>query len=92
MWRLDDMVATGVGYHHNPDLAPERMQRVARVVQAANIATHAAGEERAGRDCSGIDALRKLPGLIFNPAKAIAKAHDCFNQIGAEVELPAEMG
>jgi HD-like signal output (HDOD) protein len=92
MWRLDDMVATGVGYHHNPDMAPERMQRVARVVQAANIASHAAAEERAGRDCGGIDALRKLPGLIFNPAKAIAKAHDCYNQVGAEVELPAEMG
>ncbi len=85
-WKLHDTVAAGIGYHTRPQSAEEGYERAARIVQAASIATHTADLARQGYDCGGIATLERIDGLIFDPEKAVAKAHGVFEMLSAKVE------
>ena len=91
-WRMHDTVAAGIGFHPRPAVAGAEHERSARVVQTALIATHTDDLARKGFACGGLATLERVDGLIFNPEKAVAKAHGVFESLGLGTEESPEMG
>jgi HD-like signal output (HDOD) protein len=75
-WKLGPAVAGGIGYHHDPDQAPEDHVTIARQVQIANIAAHTAELSRKGTDCGGLLTLLEMDGIHFDVGRTIGKAHE----------------
>ena len=68
-WGLGDEVAAAVGFWPRPEQAPPGHRELARLVHVAAVATMAAEEAQAGRDCGGVAALKAYDG-VFCAAEA----------------------
>ena len=74
-WQLPDRVAAAVGFHHDPDKAPEEAQEQARVLWITDVAFHTADQARLGRECGGLAALQGVEDMDFDAAQLMEKAH-----------------
>ena len=73
-WGLGEEVAAGVGFWPGPDLAPAGHVQFARLVHVSVVATMAAEEARAGRDCGGRAALARHDGVFCDAESTLQRA------------------
>jgi HD-like signal output (HDOD) protein len=73
-WGFGEEVAAGVGFWPQPDRAPAGHTDFVRLVHVAVVATLAAEEARAGRDCGGLAVLRNYDGVYCAAETTLARA------------------
>jgi len=71
-WRLPRSVAMALGFHHHPEEAPSEYRSLCRILQAADLASHAACERKRGATPVAEAALRSVNGLNL-PHGAVLK-------------------
>jgi hypothetical protein len=73
-WGLGDDVAAGVGFWPSPDRVPAAYGDFVRRVHVAVVATMAAEEAQAGRDCGGVRALSHYDGVFCSAEVTLNQA------------------
>ncbi len=63
VWRLPKSVSMGLGFHHHPGAAPSDYRGLCKILQAADLAAHAASERRRRATPVAETALRNVRGL-----------------------------
>jgi len=89
-WKLGSEVSGGIGFHHDPDKAPEEHTRIARQIQVANIATHTAELSRKGTDCGGLLTLLNVEGIQFDVGRTIGKAHEILESLDLQPDAATQ--
>lgn len=79
-WGLGEGVAAGVGFWPTPDRAPSGHADFARLVRAGVVATLAAEEARAGRDCGGLAVLEATRVGYCDPERTLERASRAWRQ------------
>jgi len=88
MWRLDDSVKAGIGFHHEPLEAPEEHRRLVRAVQVAHRVVHVVEQERLGIDFGGRELLCEMVSdFDFVPNEALQKAYTIFDEVEGEMDF-----
>jgi len=73
-WGLGDDVAAGVGFWPSPERAPAAYGDFVRRIHVAVVATMAAEEAQAGRDCGGVHALAQYDGVCCSAEATVNQA------------------
>lgn len=82
-WCMDNSVAAGLGFHHDPGKAPPSHRKLAWFIRISDIISHTAWHQRLGNSVPGLQAISAVPGLKLNMDDALQQAHDALDRFAA---------
>jgi HD-like signal output (HDOD) protein len=90
-WKLDETVAAGMAWHHDPSKAPPQARHAAQVVNAAHIAAHAIGITRKVDAPNILEAARAdIARQGFDAEEAFAIARHIYAELDHQEAPPPE--